>query len=424
MDSPANPGAQHAAALESAPVAILVIDAGGRIVLANALAEQLFGYSRADLLVGNVDMLLPERDRGRHGALREAFVAAPHPRSMGRGLDLRACRRDGTEFPVSVGLAPIVTADGPQVVCTIVDISERVQAQQALHESQTIYQALFDASTDGIGVIQDRRFVLANATLAALGGYAPEELAALPFVELVQPEFIPLLNERHERRLAGDDSIPARTEARVKTRTGMPGPWVEINARRIAYRGRPAALVVVRDITERKRAAQRLEVMASTDSLTGLANRAAFMQRLGQAALAADRDGGRAALLYIDLDGFKAINDRHGHLAGDAVLQAIGRRLRGAVRVRDAVGRLGGDELVVLIADLAAREDAGRVASKILHEIGRPLAVGDDEVRIGASIGIALCPEDAADAETLLHRADQALYRVKQQGKNGYLYCS
>jgi diguanylate cyclase (GGDEF)-like protein len=162
--------------------------------------------------------------------------------------------------------------------------------------------------------------------------------------------------------------------------------------------------------------------LAHHDALTGLPNRLAFLDRIRQGTALARRQGSRAALLFIDLDGFKPINDQHGHEVGDRVLAEAAARLGGCVRQADTVARFGGDEFVVLLADIADRDAAGRVAQKCLDHLGEPYAIAELEVRIGASIGIALFPDDADAPNTLISRADVAMYDAKHRGRNCFRF--
>lgn len=176
---------------------------------------------------------------------------------------------------------------------------------------------------------------------------------------------------------------------------------------------------IVTDVTERKRAAMEIERLASTDSITGLANRSAFLRRLQQACAQAHQSGAAVAVHYIDLDGFKNVNDTHGHILGDELLKAVGKRIANTVRSDDTVARLGGDEFAVLQANLSSLTQSQRTAERICDVIGgQPFRIGDLSVRISASIGVDRCSGTDADGESLLAGADQALYRAKAEGRN------
>jgi diguanylate cyclase (GGDEF)-like protein len=176
------------------------------------------------------------------------------------------------------------------------------------------------------------------------------------------------------------------------------------------------------DITERKQAEARIAVMATHDDLTGLANRTLFRDRLGQALSRAQRHGERFALLLLDLDRFKDINDSRGHLVGDAVLKEAAQRLSRCIREHDMVARLGGDEFAILQADARTDEDVALLAQRIIRSLRTPFTLDNEDIALAASIGIVLAPRDGADYETLVKKADQALYRAKDAGSNFYCF--
>lgn len=175
---------------------------------------------------------------------------------------------------------------------------------------------------------------------------------------------------------------------------------------------------VLRDISEHKRVAERLTHLAHHDALTGLPNRKLFLDRLDQALRRARRYRGGVGVLFIDLDGFKPVNDTHGHDTGDAVLVEVARRLEGLLRSSDTVARLGGDEFTLVLPGLQSRDDAGAIATKVVQVIAQPYAVGELSLHLTTSIGIAVHPTDGADVDALVRNADLAMYRAKQSGKN------
>jgi diguanylate cyclase (GGDEF)-like protein len=179
-------------------------------------------------------------------------------------------------------------------------------------------------------------------------------------------------------------------------------------------------VALIRDITERKAAEQQIEYQAYHDALTGLANRRLFQEHLSLALALAQRRGKHVAVLFLDLDHFKLVNDSLGHSVGDALLQEIGRRLKGAVRHGDTVARVGGDEFTIVLQDLSHAQDAAAVARNVLHTIAEPISVGEHKLYATASIGITMFPDDGDDAETLLKNADTAMYRAKAEGRNTY----
>jgi len=181
---------------------------------------------------------------------------------------------------------------------------------------------------------------------------------------------------------------------------------------------------VKEDITELKRLQTKLGEMAHSDELTGLPNRALFLDRLNQAISHAHRNLGRFALLFLDLDGFKKVNDRYGHQVGDLVLKEAARRLVACVRDTDTVARVGGDEFTIILEDLRHWEEPAVVARKLVERFSIPFDTGDSKSTVGVSIGASIYPDDAYDADQLIACADSAMYAAKEAGKNGYRYWS
>lgn len=192
----------------------------------------------------------------------------------------------------------------------------------------------------------------------------------------------------------------------------------------IDWRGESAHLLSLRDITEQTRLLDEFKRAATFDFVTGLPNRVQFAQHLEQAVRESRRHGGLIALLFIDLDDFKGVNDQHGHGVGDAFLKMVGQRLAALLREEDSVARLAGDEFTVVLTHLQQPQEAEVVASKILESLAQPFDVGRRSLTAGASIGIALFPDDADECDTLVRRADAAMYQAKQLGKGGYRFYS
>jgi diguanylate cyclase (GGDEF)-like protein/PAS domain S-box-containing protein len=179
---------------------------------------------------------------------------------------------------------------------------------------------------------------------------------------------------------------------------------------------------ITRDITQKKQAEEMVWQLAHSDSLTGLPNRVSFYDRLGQAIAYAKRHDKRLALLFLDLDGFKQVNDKCGHDVGDAVLQEVAERLHQNIRGEDTVARTGGDEFIFILNDIAGAEDVAIVASKIIHILGEPFQVNGNSCHIGGSIGISIFPDDTSEMEVLVSQADDAMYKAKANGKNNYQF--
>ncbi len=299
------------------------------------------------------------------------------------------------------------------------DITAEKQAELALRESEERYRRLVELAPDAV-VVHVRGIIrYANRRAAEYVGLAsPEQLVGRSVLEFVHPEDRERVRARWDRIDTSGGPVPA-AEIRIVRADGIER-WIETRATPVVDRGEAAVLLVATDITDRRRSEERLAYLARHDALTGLANRMLVVDRLGQAVRLAAREGHLAALLLVDLDGFKGLNDTFGHLFGDRVLQLVADRMRSELRACDTVGRLGGDEFAVVLPHVQSSVGAELVAERLGRSLGRPFTIEGRSCRIAASIGIALGPEHAADAEGLLRRADLALYRAKALGRGGW----
>ena len=264
--------------------------------------------------------------------------------------------------------------------------------------------------TDETGTI-----VEANDRAMAAYGYPREELIGLPMGRL--------RDEDSEIHFCEDgESIDGVVyEAMHRRKDGSVLP-VEVSIRALDVQGRNFAQAIIRDITARKQAEARLAQLAQYDTLTGLPNRNLFRDRLDLAIARARRAGASLALMFLDLDQFKDVNDKLGHAAGDALLRAVGERLRESLREMDTIARLGGDEFTVLVESVPDRALAEAVARKIVSLFEQPVTVGGQDMSITCSVGITVYPDDAQDADDLLRAADNAMYRAKHEGRNTYRF--
>ncbi|WP_461481240.1 diguanylate cyclase domain-containing protein [Porticoccus sp.] len=267
---------------------------------------------------------------------------------------------------------------------------------------------------DAVCVV-DRRghFVFVNGAFERIFGYQADEVIGHPMLDLVFHDDRENTLQAVATLLAGEPQ-PC-FENRWIRRDGQvvhvlwSARWSEEHQVRIA---------VAHDITERKRMEERLQHMAGHDPLTGLPNRALLLDRIQTALTQARRDQTHLSLLFIDIDNFKHINDSYGHFVGDALLEHIARRLKNCVRESDTVGRLGGDEFLILLNRTSTLDDAVVIAEKIRAELEQPFALGGRQLHIAPSIGIAHNPDSGEDYQQLIQCADQAMYRAKKAGGN------
>lgn len=298
------------------------------------------------------------------------------------------------------------------------ELAERERAEEGLRESEEKYRTLFEQSRDAVYIsARDGWFIDANRSFLDLFGYAREEMLGLNARQLyadpaARPKLRQALEEKggvvdYELRLRKKDGTEIDCLVTATVRAGRDGSL-------LGYQG------IIRDISEQKRAQETIKRLAHHDALTGLANRTLFNDRLSVALAHAHRNQHELAVMLLDLDQFKQINDTLGHPAGDRLLQAVGERLTTRLRGEDSVCRMGGDEFLLLLPEMASAKDAGRVAEGILKVIRQPIALNGREVRSTASLGLAVYPYDGEDADALVKNADIAMYRAKEKGRDNY----
>jgi diguanylate cyclase (GGDEF)-like protein/PAS domain S-box-containing protein len=304
------------------------------------------------------------------------------------------------------------------------DISQRVEAEQALREAERRYRSLFDNAIEGIfRTTPDGRYLDANPALARIYGFAtPQELVA-SLRDIKSQLYVDSGRREEFMRIVKARGEISGFESRVYRKNGDT-IWISENARAVFddegrvlhYEG------TVEDITERRLNQARIEQQANYDSLTGLANRSLLNDRLQQAIYTAASYGARLAVVFVDLDRFKFVNDTLGHDVGDRLLQVMAERLTAAVAETDTVARLGGDEFVLLLHGHAGQDTVATVLERLLPTIAAPLRYGQSDLEVTCSIGVSLYPDDGSDPATLLKHADSAMYRAKEQGRNNFQF--
>ena len=301
-----------------------------------------------------------------------------------------------------------------QHVATAID---RRRAADALRKSEERFRTLAETAPCAIFIYRGGRVRYANPAAMAITGYGRED-AGLSVWDVVHPEDREHAEERALARQRGED-VPSHLELRIIDKKGRVR-WLDYSAALVDYEGRPAVLGVAFDVSERKQADDRIKSLAYHDTLTGLPNRALLNDRLSLAVAQSHRARQKLAVLFLDIDRFKVVNDSLGHALGDRLLQETASRLTASVREGDTVARLGGDEFVVLLPGLQRPVEAARVAEKVLLALRQPWVIDGQERSVTASAGISIYPDDGGDAETLVKNADTALYRAKEQGRDRY----
>jgi diguanylate cyclase (GGDEF)-like protein/PAS domain S-box-containing protein len=414
--------------IESSGEGIFVIDNRGRFTLCNPAALKLLGYQDEAAVLGkSVHKLLccsPDKDPAEP-ASPCGDCAIHHSYSTGvaqhrEGASFRCAH--GATIPVEYRSQPLLNGDERMgAVITFADISQRLAREQQLRKlSKALeYSPVAALITDEAGHIEyvNHRFVEASGYCAEelLGntpgllksGHTPSSTYVAMWEQLSRGETWhgELLNRKKSGELFWEDTSIA--------------PITDESGKVINY------VAFKEDVTRRKEEEERVWQQANFDSLTGLPNRSHFLNQMQHHTMEAQRYHRKYALMYLDLDGFKQVNDSLGHDAGDELLRHCAQRLRDNTRSSDIVSRLGGDEFTVIIPEFESLDDVRQVAQKLIDEISHPYYIKGHDVRISASLGIATYPADAMDCTTLTKMADTAMYAAKQGGKNRFaLYAS
>jgi diguanylate cyclase (GGDEF)-like protein/PAS domain S-box-containing protein len=405
--------------LESQADAIVIVNDAGEIVLVNEQTVKMFGYTREELISAPVEILLPRDLRERHSAYRDRYSANPHLRPMGTGHDLCARRKDGTEFPVEVSLSMLTSEDCQLITGRIADITARKQAEADLQEAEEHFRLAFESTPIGMALVAlDGHFVRVNRALCEITGHPEQRLLASTLQDITHPDDVEADLDKLQELIAG--KIRAyQTERRHLNAFGH-AVWSTLSVSLVRDgRGDPIHFITqLEDISERKLMEDRLRRLADYDSLTGVRNRRQFEHDLAFQINRCQRYGEQAAMLMIDLDGFKEVNDTYGHRAGDEVLKAVANAIRKRLRSTDTVARLGGDEFAVLLPHISPAK-ATAVADELVRCIaGIRINAGAHIFSPRASIGVADIDESARGKDAILAEADEAMYTQKRARRN------
>lgn len=419
---------RYRATFEQAPIGILHTSLDGKFLRCNARFASLIGYTAEEIPHLSFSQIThPDDLQLSNEKLQELLNGVSGMPSF----EKRYIRKDGSEVWARLTLSLRRDRKGQLLHCiTLVeDISARkeaeyhlAQAQMALAASEKRFRTVFETSLDAISISRqdDGTFIEVNDAFLALCGYSRQEVIGHSSFELnlwVNPE-------DRERMLESfqSDSPHRGVEIPFRRKNGEI-VWGMVSASPIEIDGVPCHQSAVRDISDLKAAREEIKVLAFYDPLTAVANRRLFIERLQQSLAASARSAAKRALLFIDLDNFKSVNDNLGHPAGDLLLREVARRLSAATRKSDTVARIGGDEFVVMLENLdasleLAAAQARRIADSILLALSQPYMLDGREALSGASIGISLFGNQSATVDDLLRQADFALYQAKSAGRN------
>jgi diguanylate cyclase (GGDEF)-like protein/PAS domain S-box-containing protein len=408
-------------AFENAPLGVALISLDGRRFRANRALCEMLGCSEEDLLEDYLEHVHPD-DRQ---ISTEHFQRALEEGAGSYELERRYLRADGHVVwnLTSVSLIRDSKENPSHFICLHQDITERKKAEEALRQSEEQFRTIFEDAPIGVALVGlDGRRLSVNRAMCEILGYSQEELLGEAYIDVVHPDDREMSAEHLRRALEGGPE--SYTLERRYVHAGGHAVWNLTSVSVIRdSEGNPSHLVCLhQDITDRKKLEEKLSYQVLHDSLTGLPNRELFMDHLEKALARLERREEPIAVLFVDLDNFKDVNDSLGHEAGDQLLVALAERLKRCIRPEDTVARLAGDEFVVLLEGVADPDDATRAGERITEASSAPFYLEGQEVFVSVSIGIATTTNASDEPKDLLRNADLALYEAKGKGKAQHIH--
>ncbi len=406
------------AILENASDGIIAIDQHGAIELFSPAAEAMFGYEGSEVMGKNVNILMPEPMKSEHDRYIANFLRDGRGKRDGNSLESLGRRKDGSTFQIEISVGAL-SFQGKYMFTGIVrDITERKENENRLLLAKQVIENASEAIlvTDANAVITD-----VNPAYEKISGYSRAEVLGKSPNITKSGRHSPEFYQKMWQKISDTGSWSGEIWDRRKSGEIFP-KWLSITAIKNSSGTVHNYVGLFMDISQQKAAEEKLEKLAFYDPLTQLPNRALFRDRLTQEILLSRRSGTPSAIMFIDLDHFKHVNDTLGHDFGDELLIQVARRIGSCIRESDTVCRLGGDEFTVILSGIHKVEDVGHIAQSIIDKLQSVFDLKGSEAFIGASIGIAICPDNGANYETLTKNADIAMYRAKESGRGNYKF--
>jgi len=406
------------ALLDAIPNPVYFKDREGRYGLYNRAWDELFGGGRDWIGKTTQDLLGEEAAREhaeRERPLLERPASTTYEMLTAAAGDMRQMLHNKVSFVDRSG-------EVAGLIGVITDVTRYKETERALEASEARFRVLTESSLDLISVVDEKGCILYQSpALRHLLGFEPADTLGRNVAELVHPDDLEHATAAF-RRIIETRQSSEPVEFRLRHRDGMWRTFESLGTNCLSNPHIHGVVFNSRDVTDRKVIQQRIQHLAYHDNLTGLPNRSLLQDRLAHSIARAERTNRKVAVLFIDLDNFKNINDTLGHDVGDELLRQVSRRLSDCVRLEDTIARQGGDEFIVLLDALDDSRGASVVAQKILNSLRQPFTLGGTEQHVSGSVGISLFPEDGRDPQTLMKNADTAMFHGKGLGKNTYQY--
>lgn len=414
---------QFVSLVESSDDAIVSKSLDGIVTSWNRAAERIFGYTAWEIVGSSMARMLPPDRREEE---RQLLRRVAHGERVQHFETVRL-HKSGRPIDVSVSLSPIRDLAGQVIGASKIarDISSRVENERRARElarQSRVYAAIVESSDDAIiSKTLEGTITSWNRAAERIFGYTAEEIIGLPMTTLIPADRLGeevdiLARLSRGERIEHFETVRMRKDGGLVNISATVSPLMDDHGQVIG------ASKIARDITGRIQAERTIWMQANYDTLTQLPNRRHFQERLHSEIARAGGAGKHMAVLFIDLDRFKEVNDTLGHQAGDDLLLQAAERIKGALRDADSVARMGGDEFTVLLSDIAGANDATPIAERLNTRLSAPFMLGGVQMHISGSIGVAVYPEDGTTVDELLKHADQAMYESKRLGRNQTRY--
>ncbi|MFI5035768.1 MAG: putative bifunctional diguanylate cyclase/phosphodiesterase [Acidimicrobiales bacterium] len=408
--------------LEALPDGTALLDAHGVMRHVNDALSRISGYSREELVGQNVLMLVPPRLRGLEDSARRQNARHPDKALIWSDQDLSMLCKGGRELSVDFALSTLEIDGRSWAVAAVRDSSARLAAEAARADVELRFRVAFESNMAPMSFadVHDR-IIAVNDAFCQMVGFSREELIGQDSTPFTYPEDVGI-TERTLSRAINGELDQERYEKRYLRKDGR---VIDVEVSRSPARDATGKILYFvfseRDVTEERALNAQLKHRALHDPLTGLANRALFEDRLIQAHARVVRQGGYGAVLLVDLDDFKGVNDTHGHFAGDQLLIALSHRLDEATRASDTLCRFGGDEFLYLAEGLTSREEAETLAERLIEVIAVPCTIGETVISQRASVGMVVWDSDDSDAGEIIQNVDAALFEAKSSGRGHHV---